>query len=117
MKNRLRKIRKHLKVSQFDMAKIMGLGASTWQNYELGTSVPNARVMMKLNEKGYDINWVLTGKGTMIQISFKDATDHFFWYKKLYNNVNITDQDRTENNGEMMYRKIANYISKFFKGE
>lgn len=62
---RLGGIRKFLGLSQKEMGRRVGVSGTTWQNYELENASPNAHVLAHLSGEGFDINWVLTGEGTM----------------------------------------------------
>lgn len=62
---RLGQIRKILGLSQKDMGRRVGVSGTTWQNYELENAAPNAHVLARLSGEGFDMNWVLTGAGTM----------------------------------------------------
>ncbi|MFN4354299.1 S24 family peptidase [Parvibaculum sp.] len=62
---RLGGIRKFLGLSQKKMGRRVGVSGTTWQNYELENASPNAHVLAHLSGEGFDINWVLTGEGTM----------------------------------------------------
>ncbi len=70
MGTRLRRIRISLNRTQADMSRDLGLGASTWQNYELGTSSPNPHVLSALSKQKFNINWILSGVGGMYQTNF-----------------------------------------------
>lgn len=63
--SRLGGIRKFLGLSQKEMGRRVGVSGTTWQNYELENASPNAHVLARLSGEGFDINWVLTGEGTM----------------------------------------------------
>ncbi|MBX3491843.1 MAG: helix-turn-helix transcriptional regulator [Parvibaculum sp.] len=62
---RLSRIRKYLGLSQKDMGRRVAVSGTTWQNYELDNAAPNAHVLARLSDEGFDINWVLTGAGEM----------------------------------------------------
>lgn len=47
------------------MGKRVGVSGTTWQNYELENASPNAHVLAHLSGEGFDMNWVLTGQGSM----------------------------------------------------
>ncbi len=62
---RLKKIRITLGKTQSQMAKILGLGKATMQNYEYGSNTISTYVVQKLKDLGFDSNWLLYGKGGM----------------------------------------------------
>jgi len=62
---RLRAVREDLSFSQKEMAVFVGAKFRTWQDYERGLGLPKVPYLIPLVEKGYDINWILTGAGTM----------------------------------------------------
>ncbi|MHA1549926.1 MAG: helix-turn-helix domain-containing protein [Alphaproteobacteria bacterium] len=66
---RLRQIRIALKKTQAEMASDLGLGKATWQNYEYGVTSPNYPVLLDLAKQGFDMNWIVSGKGGMYQKS------------------------------------------------
>lgn len=72
MKDRLRQIRLDLGKSQKDMATFLEIGQATWQNYELGTSKPNAGVLEKLSSLGYSLDWLAKGTGNMKGASLQE---------------------------------------------
>lgn len=59
--NRLRDIRQ--KKSQKEFAAELGVSFAAIQKYEAGQSVPGGQVLAALAEKGWNVNWVLTGQG------------------------------------------------------
>jgi len=63
--NRLKIARESLRKSQKEMAELLGVGLKSWQIYEQGTSVPGGKVFEALAMMGFDVNWLLTGEGSM----------------------------------------------------
>jgi len=47
------------------MDPLFGLGKRSWQRYESGKNVPGSKVIAELAQRGFDANWILTGKGEM----------------------------------------------------
>ncbi|WP_376967670.1 hypothetical protein ABNQ39_36255 (plasmid) [Azospirillum sp. A26] len=47
------------------MSKRFNLGENTWQTYELYGKAPKGETLAALAELGFDINWLLTGQGSM----------------------------------------------------
>ncbi len=65
--DRLKSVRKAIGVSQKEMDPLFGLGKRSWQRYESGKNVPGSKVIAELAQRGFDANWILTGKGEMRQ--------------------------------------------------
>lgn len=63
--DRLKRVRKAVGVSQKEMDPLFGLGKRSWQRYESGKNVPGSKVIAELAQRGFDANWILTGKGEM----------------------------------------------------
>lgn len=51
--------------SQKDLAEILGISFRSWQDYELGKSVPGGKVFESLSRLGFSSDWLLTGEGPM----------------------------------------------------
>ncbi|MBC7907018.1 MAG: helix-turn-helix domain-containing protein [Rhodospirillaceae bacterium] len=64
---RLRLARERLGESVTGIAKESGVNRGTWQRYESGTNRPDADTLAVLHRRGIDINWLLTGEGTMLR--------------------------------------------------
>lgn len=62
---RLLEIRQALKINQSVIKKEVGCSLASWQEYETAKSAPNAKVLEALVEKGFNANWILSGKGEM----------------------------------------------------
>lgn len=65
--DRLRQVREHLGQTQASLAQRLEIGASTWQKYELGVSLPKAEALKQLAEEGISVDWLLTGEGEMMR--------------------------------------------------
>jgi len=50
--------------SQGAFADDLGIHKNSLGHYERGNRVPDAEVLLKLVDMGFDANWILTGKGT-----------------------------------------------------
>lgn len=62
----LKLIRKDLDNTQLEMASELGVSISTYKRYENGDlSIPGS-VLKILSDMNYNINWLLTGKGHML---------------------------------------------------
>jgi phage repressor protein C with HTH and peptisase S24 domain len=62
---RLLKVRKEAWGSQQGAADALSISVKSWQNYELGKSVPGGDVFEGLVNHGFNANWLLTGEGPM----------------------------------------------------
>ena len=65
--DRLRQVRLALKKTQGEMASLLDLGKATWQNYEYGSTSPHFSVLLDLANRGFDMNWIVSGSGGMYQ--------------------------------------------------
>jgi len=73
MNARLKKIRKFLGLSQKDFANMLNIGLRTYQTYESGDRDPLYSVITKLSEIGIDINWLISGEGSMLNKHLPDG--------------------------------------------
>lgn len=60
---RLKDLRRQLKLSQKEMAERLGVGFRSWQDYESGRRVPGSAVIESLCALGVNANWLLTANG------------------------------------------------------
>ena len=66
--NRLKALRKALKLNQEDVARILGVHAQSVSRYERGEQQPSSKKIGVLtNETGINPAWLLTGEGEMFQ--------------------------------------------------
>jgi len=65
LKDRLKELRLLLGYSQREMADLANVNMQSWQVYESGSSVPGGKVLEALAHKGFNVNWVLTGVGSI----------------------------------------------------
>ena len=65
MKDRLKKIREKLGKTQKEMGALVSVHERAWQKYEKGANIPGGEVLQALADLGFNINWILTGKGDM----------------------------------------------------
>lgn len=79
--DRIKAIRESMGLSQREFADQAGLSTRAIQNYELGSSIPGGKILGKIAELGFNVNWVLTGKGETksndINLDYYDAIDLF----------------------------------------
>ncbi len=67
MKERLKEVRKYLKLSQKEMAEELGVPVTAISKYEIGRVKPASDMLIKINHKfKINLNWLLTGEGEMI---------------------------------------------------
>lgn len=66
MNERLKAVRLDKGLSQREISDVLGIGLRSWQQYELGTSIPGGKVLEALHLKlKVNINWLLSGSGQM----------------------------------------------------
>jgi transcriptional regulator with XRE-family HTH domain len=66
MNARLKAVRLDRGLSQREISEVLGIGLRSWQQYELGTSIPGGKVLESLLLKlRVNINWLLSGCGRM----------------------------------------------------
>ncbi|MHC1697546.1 MAG: helix-turn-helix domain-containing protein [Geobacteraceae bacterium] len=66
MNERLKAVRLNKGLSQKEISEVLGIGLRSWQQYELGTSIPGGKVLESLLLKlRVNINWLLSGSGQM----------------------------------------------------
>lgn len=63
--SRLRQIRNHLGETQTVFAERFGLSRHDIANYELGRCDIPTRVLAELDSMGFNMSWVLNGRGEM----------------------------------------------------
>lgn len=64
---RIKRVREHYKLGQRTMAERFECSPSLWQRYEHGQSLPGAGILKRLADEDICIDWLLTGKGTMLR--------------------------------------------------
>ena len=65
LRERIKTIRQHQKLSQRAMADMLGISLKSWQDYEAGKSVPGGKVFESICRLGFSGTWLLTGEGSM----------------------------------------------------
>lgn len=60
---RFREIRNDLGYTQKEMAERLGIGLSSLQRYENGTSFPDIRTLLDFAVIGINLHWFITGDG------------------------------------------------------
>lgn len=88
MKEQLKKLRKHLDMTQQAFADKIGMKQNTIAQYEMGRTVPSDAIVFSIcREFGVNENWLRTGEGEM----FEELTEQ----KKLmkYTGLLLKDKD------------------------
>ena len=94
----LKLIRKDLDNTQLEMASELGVSVSTYKRYENGDlSIPGS-VLKILAEMNYNVNWLLSGKGEMMQ----PVSD-----KQLLYNLSQLSSDEQQVISELVDRLIS----------
>lgn len=62
---RLKIARESISTGQKEMAELLDISFRSWQDYELGKSVPGGKVFEALSRLGFNANWLLTCEGSM----------------------------------------------------
>jgi len=66
LSERLKALRKTLRLTQEAMAKALGITFQTYNRYEKGHRIPDGEVLEKIAQTfGVNLNWLLTGEGPM----------------------------------------------------
>lgn len=66
MNKRMKAVRLNKGMSQQEIAKTLGVGLKSWQQYENGVMIPGGKVLESLLGKlNVNINWLLSGTGKM----------------------------------------------------
>lgn len=56
-------LRKELKKTQIEMAKVVGVATATWQKIERDEGLPTGETLMQFEKLGINPGWILTGLG------------------------------------------------------
>ena len=76
MKDRIRKLRRALDLTQKDFAERIGMKSNTIATYEMGRSVPSDPAINNIcKEFGVSEEWLRTGKGEMFLPKATDALE------------------------------------------
>lgn len=101
---RLKTIRGLSGNDQKTMAEQLGISFRSWQDYELGKSVPGGKVFEALAKMGYDANWLLTGEGAIKKM----APTKPFYKKILAGEVTMSDEAPNQLQEEHRTTNISN---------
>ncbi len=89
--DRLRTIRRDLGMNQKEMSLHLGLGESTWQNYERELNIPGGEVLSKIAALGYNTDWIITGmgpiRGNMIREGSVQNNFDLKWVEKTFDEI------------------------------
>jgi phage repressor protein C with HTH and peptisase S24 domain len=119
---RLMKIRLDEKRSQREMAELVGVPQTTWSSYESGKTEVALRVIIKLGELGYSLNWILKGEGRELSDSQELKPLHVFHKSELSDGgvfvVPLLDQTLATMLGtsdDVILIKVPSYLSEYGK--
>ena len=71
---RFKLIRRELNLTQKAFGDLLGIPLTTVSKYETGTNKPSSDILSKLSELNININWLLTGNGSMFLEQDKEYT-------------------------------------------
>ena len=78
--DRLKIVRNSLGMSQSAIAQAAGSSLPSWQGYEAGKNIPGGKVLEALACMKIDVNWLLTGEGSMTTSAVGgDASGNIDW--------------------------------------
>jgi len=87
--SRIKEVRIHLRLSQNEFSRKLGISSFTLSNYETGKRFPDSRFLLKFKELTHvDLNWLFGGE----EVSSGDCpgipdneeiTDFLYWFRKL----------------------------------
>ena len=81
---RIKKLRKHLGLSQKDFGEKIGVGTSHISQWERELSMPSSKALIGMANLGVNINWLLIGDGEMImERLFSQESEGLFSEKQL----------------------------------
>lgn len=118
MRHRIKEVREHFGLSQRKFAKRMGVGASTYNQFENGSrNIKDIHIKRIVSEFGVNELWLRTGEGDMLDsveendrytmnIAKLGMTDNEF----IINTVNLlaeTDPEKLEILQEMMKKMLG----------
>jgi len=83
IRERFREWRTFRRLTQEEMASLIGTHVGMVRKYEGGHAVPGGLVLSMLAKDGLDINWLLTGEGWMIHESQKPAEGNDEWRQRM----------------------------------
>lgn len=94
MKERLKLLRKSLKLTQEEFAARIGIKRNSYANYEIGRNKPIDAVIFSIcREYGVSETWLRTGEGEML-LPVDDETRLVKWVKSVFTDENAVIQRR-----------------------
>lgn len=110
MKDRIKLVRKHLKLNQSEFGAKVGVKGNTIGNYELGLRTPSEAVIFSIcREFKVDEDWLRTGEGEMFLQLDDDAE-----FNAICEQIQISD-DNLIKNIIKAYWKMNNEQKKFLQ--
>lgn len=118
MKNRLRLLRKTLKLTQEEFASRIGIKRNSYANYEIGRNKPIDAVIFSIcREYRVSETWLRTGEGEMF-VPYDDETRLLKWARNVFTDESAMFQRRfammmTELTPEQwkVMEKMAGYLA------
>jgi transcriptional regulator with XRE-family HTH domain len=106
VQERLKSVRETHGKTQKEMAILLGISPRTWQDYEGGVNVPGWKVLEGLARLQFNVNWILTDKGTWeIECDKTNIEEHKalrYRLRNLFLPGNIPRFENSDNNGYVM---------------
>jgi len=72
---RIKIARESLGLNQKEMAQQLNIAYRSWQGYEDGDNIPGGKVLGNFASLGIDLNWLMTGEGSMWREGFGPEVD------------------------------------------
>jgi len=95
MKERLKKLREHLDLSQQSMADQLEILVTTLSKYERGVVIPTSTFLTKLHSLfSVNLNWLITGNGTMFLDTDNIAKECYMGFIKENLGVDSEDMEK-----------------------
>jgi len=108
---RLLEIRQALNINQSVIKNDVGCSLASWQEYETAKSAPNAKVLEALVEKGFNVNWILTGRGEMKITDKPVTTASSLNYKALKIIIKTIENEILNNEANLSPSGIAQIVA------
>lgn len=112
----IKELRVEYDMTQADMAKVLGVGRTTYVGYENGTIVPPYDKIVKIADHfGVSIDY-LTGKSDFK--TMKEAVSTWKHFDEMYDPLNTRDKnDIAKNMNEILHRLLHEQSALTFNGE
>lgn len=93
MQNRLKELRKTLRLTQADFAVKLNIKRGTVAAYEVGQEIPDRAIADIVRVYGVNESWLRTGEGDMFPVPCESSGDEFAEYaKKLLESHDEVDE-------------------------